>query len=83
MTFFWVAPLNPQYKEIEPQGHKRSLAAHIACVGVKYYFNYFGSLIFLDLDFFLVNNSWVPFPPPNTKKMSLKATTDLLRAIES
>ena len=62
VTLYWVPPLTPQYNEIEPQGYKRSLAAHIACVGVKYYANYFGSLIFLDFDFFLVNNSWVPPP---------------------
>ena len=31
----WVPPLIPQYTKLSLKGHKRSLTAHRACVGIK------------------------------------------------
>ena len=89
---FWIffgnqflgTPSYPPIYKTEPQGHKRSLTAHRACVGIKKNgVNYFVSLSVLDFDFFLVNNSWVLLPTLYCKKSSLKATKDLQQPIES
>ena len=43
----------------------------------KYYVNYLGRLILLDFGLLLVNNSLVPSPILQYKKLSLRATNDL------